>query len=214
MLFKMLVVERAHVMSETDAPKPRQVFVTQSRVLATRVEEYFDHLLQSLSTRKKTKEELKSMSEKMKQAQEDAGLLYDVDDDITWKASLPSKFSLLEDKHFPLFLTFERVRLPGYDLRMWELIYPLQLASLLEGDIEDTEAKSLVKLSTKRLPMTYDVFLQKYWPHFSQDLTKHIGQFLYHQLHQSADRQCIPRPGLGVQRVPWDHRGLRTDPRF
>ena len=51
MLFKMLGIERAWVMhSGEDIPKPRQLFVTQSRVLAGKVEEYFLKLLDSLAT--------------------------------------------------------------------------------------------------------------------------------------------------------------------
>lgn len=112
MLFKMLGLERAYALrdeSVADAAKPRQVFVTQSRVLASRVEEYFAKLLESLTTAKKSKEEIKRIADHNKQQEEESNLLYDVDDDVTWKAGLPEKFSLLEDEHFPLFLTFERV---------------------------------------------------------------------------------------------------------
>lgn len=111
MLFKMLGIERAYdIQSETSAvAKPRQVFVTQSRVLATRVEEYFAKLLESLATAKKSPKELKRIADQKKLQQEESNLLYDVDDDIMWKAGLPERFSLLQDEHFPLFLTFERV---------------------------------------------------------------------------------------------------------
>ena len=92
--------------------KPRQIFVTQSRVLATRVEEYFSKLLESLEAGKKSNEELKESAEQQKRLKEGDSGLYDVDDDVTWKSGLPPKFSLLKDEHFPLFLTFERVRRP------------------------------------------------------------------------------------------------------
>ena len=109
----MLGIERAYALqneSTAGAAKPRQIFVTQSRVLASRVEEYFDKLLESLAAAKKSKEELQQLAEQKKKLQQDeSSLLYDVDDDVTWKANLPEKFSLLEDEHFPLFLTFERV---------------------------------------------------------------------------------------------------------
>ncbi|GAW08797.1 P-loop containing nucleoside triphosphate hydrolase protein [Lentinula edodes] len=45
LLFKMLLVERTHQMTGADAPKPRQIFVTQSRILAKKVEQYFMILL-------------------------------------------------------------------------------------------------------------------------------------------------------------------------
>ena len=48
MLFKMLLIERGYILSGSDAPRPRQVFVTQSRVLAGKVQEYFIKLADSL----------------------------------------------------------------------------------------------------------------------------------------------------------------------
>ncbi len=41
MLFKMLLVERTFQLMESDLPRPRQVFVTKSRMLAKKVQEYF-----------------------------------------------------------------------------------------------------------------------------------------------------------------------------
>ena len=112
MLFKMLGIERAYTQQSeiSSVAKPRQIFVTQSRVLATRVEDYFSELSGSLAATKKSKEELKELAAQQKLQREGNGALYDADDDVTWKASLPQKFSLLEDEHFPLFLTFEQVR--------------------------------------------------------------------------------------------------------
>ena len=104
MLFKMLGIERAYVMRKDSMLKPRQIFVTQSRVLAGKVEEYFSKLLDSLSTAERTLEELA----KSKHQQNEEGLI-DIDDDQTWRADLPSRFSQLRDEHFPLFLTFDRV---------------------------------------------------------------------------------------------------------
>ena len=114
MLFKMLGIERAYTQHPevSSVAKPRQIFVTQSRVLATHVEEYFTKLLNSLAATKKSKEELKEIAEQQKLQKEGDDILYDVEDDVKWKAGLPQKFSLLRDEHFPLFLTFERVRLP------------------------------------------------------------------------------------------------------
>ena len=109
----MLGIERAYTQQCSDipnTPKPRQLFVTQSRVLATRVEEYFFKLLDSLAVAKKTNQEIRDLAEKRRLLQGNSTPLYHPDDDIAWQASLPQKFSLLQDEHFPLFLTFERVR--------------------------------------------------------------------------------------------------------
>ena len=75
MLFKMLGIERAYAQKVEIMPiaKPRQVFVTQSRVLATRVEEYFSKLLESLDAGQKSNEELKEMAEQKKQLKEGEG---------------------------------------------------------------------------------------------------------------------------------------------
>ena len=107
MLFKMLGIERAYVMRKDSMPKPRQIFVTQSRVLASKVEEYFSKLLDSLSTAERTREELAQFVKNKRQENEDG--LIDIDDDQTWRSDLPSKFSRLRDENFPLFLTFDRV---------------------------------------------------------------------------------------------------------
>ncbi|KAJ2926880.1 hypothetical protein H1R20_g10209, partial [Candolleomyces eurysporus] len=159
MLFKMLGIERAYTQHSAalSVAKPRQIFVTQSRVLATRVEEYFLKLLESLAAGKKSNEDLKEMAEQKKVQPEGEEALYDVDDDVMWKAGLPKKFSLLQDEHFPLFLTFER------------------LCQLLEGDIENAVG---ITSNSKRQLITYDAFLDQYWPHFPQGLTKNLDPAL------------------------------------
>jgi hypothetical protein len=108
MLFKMLGIQRAYEQCKDSMPKPRQIFVTQSRVLAAKVEEYFTKLLESLSTGQKTKEELAVMIKSKRQQQQDRSLV-DADDDQNWRSDLPLKYSNLRDEHFPLFLTFDRV---------------------------------------------------------------------------------------------------------
>jgi hypothetical protein len=105
MLFKMLGMERSwQLVSET--MKPRQLFVTQSRVLAGKVEEYFSKLIESLVTASHSPQELKLLVSKRTQQEEE---LIDLDDEADWRSELPKKYSLLEDEHFPLFITFDRV---------------------------------------------------------------------------------------------------------
>ena len=111
MLFKMLGIERAYTLRKDSMQKPRQVFVTQSRVLAGKVEEYFLKLLDSLATADKTKEELARLIKHKKQQQDDHEGLIDIDDDQNWRGDLPTRYSQLKDEHFPLFLTFDRVSL-------------------------------------------------------------------------------------------------------
>jgi hypothetical protein len=107
MLFKMLGIERAWNLCRDTMLKPRQIFVTQSRVLAGKVEEYFTKLLESLATADRTPKELVELA-KMKCRQDENGLV-DLDDEADWRSDLPGRFSLLKDEHFPLFVTFDQV---------------------------------------------------------------------------------------------------------
>ena len=107
MLYKMLRIERAWA-SSVDFAKPRQLFVTQSRVLAGKVEDYFSKLMDSLATASHSPRELIKHA-RAKRTQREEKLFVDADDDTEWRNDLPERFSLLEDKHFPLFITFDKV---------------------------------------------------------------------------------------------------------
>ena len=85
--------------------KPRQIFVTQSRVLATKVEEYFSKLMLSVEAASYTSEELHKMSKALEREME----YIDLDDVEQWRSDIPMKFSELTDDNFPLFITYERV---------------------------------------------------------------------------------------------------------
>lgn len=112
MTFKMLGIERGYTQETEGATtmvvKPRQLFVTQSRVLANRVEGYFSKLIASLAVAPKTKNELKAIAQRRKKEQTG---LFNPEDDETWNIGLPDRFRDLQDEHFPLFLTYTRVRL-------------------------------------------------------------------------------------------------------
>jgi hypothetical protein len=110
MVFKILGMERAWELHNQDMKKPRQVFVTKSRVLAEKVSEYFSKLSESLSAAGRSPKELVELA-KSRQSQQQEGGLVDLDDEPDWRQDLPSRFSLLEEKHFPLFITFDRVTL-------------------------------------------------------------------------------------------------------
>jgi hypothetical protein len=113
MLFKMLAIERtARKLGEKS---PRQVFVTQSRVLADKVETYFRDLMRSCSG------DLLSEDEREKwliEGKQDHDELPETDDEDDASTELPNRFSELEDKHFPLFLTFDKVIPPAVSIFM------------------------------------------------------------------------------------------------
>lgn len=105
MLFKMLGVERTWRQYPDMGPKPRQIFVTQSRVLATKVEEYFAQLMGSIEAATYSPKHLRAMAKGTKQRVR----LVDQDDNDHWRSDLPDKFSELSPEHFPLFITYDRV---------------------------------------------------------------------------------------------------------
>ncbi|KAI6137060.1 hypothetical protein F5141DRAFT_1209364 [Pisolithus sp. B1] len=161
MLFKMLGIQRAWQLNseDFDIPRPKQIFVTKSRMLAKKVEEYFVKLLQSLSLAGCTLEELARL-----QSRHVDRRLIDDDDVPDTQSGIPQRYSELEERHFPLFLTFD------------------QLARMIAVDISDAdhpEAKRIAKLFMhSRDPealdtfVSYEVFVNSYWPHFPQRLTK------------------------------------------
>jgi len=86
-------------MQASDRPsRLRQMFLTQSHVLARRVEEYYMQLLHAAKFQY-------SGTHQMRPVEED---LLDLDEDDDERGDLPAKFSELEDKHFPLFATFDQ----------------------------------------------------------------------------------------------------------
>lgn len=110
MLFKIFGIERSARLQHAEIlKKPRQLFVTQSRVLAGRVKDYFDKLSDFLcAATAKSLTDLKELGHSYEEIQHDDDL-GDPEDDEEWRDDLPKRFSELEDKHFPLFLTFDKV---------------------------------------------------------------------------------------------------------
>jgi hypothetical protein len=104
MLFKMLAVERSSSMHSYR--KLRQVFITQSPVLAERVKEFYVKLVQSSAATDRSK--METAYRAVQRAQAAKGLM-ELDDEDDTQFGLPQKFSELTDDHFPLFLTFDKV---------------------------------------------------------------------------------------------------------
>ncbi|KIJ60100.1 hypothetical protein HYDPIDRAFT_32524 [Hydnomerulius pinastri MD-312] len=157
MLFKMLGIQRAWELHSPAMSKPRQIFVTKSRVLVTKAEEYFSKLLESLALVGYTPEELK----KLKARNAEAGLV-DVDDVPDDQTGIPQRYSALEDKHFPLFITFDKLaKMIAVDILSGDFLDSQRIAELFMHT-DDAEAQDSF--------VTYDVFAKTYWPHFSRHL--------------------------------------------
>ncbi|KAL0573766.1 hypothetical protein V5O48_008193 [Marasmius crinis-equi] len=156
MMWKMFGIERAYEQMPDAVPsRPRQVFVTQSRSLAIRVEESFLKLTKALTTHGKSNKELVEIAKAKQETHEEEGLV-DQDEEEEYRSTLPTRFSELRDEHFPLFVTFDK---------LCKLLEVDVFGEERSGNVQDVERSTGVLI-------TYDVFLEKYWPHFSQDLTK------------------------------------------
>ncbi|KAE9400953.1 P-loop containing nucleoside triphosphate hydrolase protein [Gymnopus androsaceus JB14] len=166
LLFKMLLVERTHQMMSSDAPKPRQIFVTQSRILAKKVEQYYGTLGRSLTASSQSLAQLcEHRASQGVSVLDEEGDMIDVDDLVDWSGDLPSKFSDLRDEHFPLFTTYNG------------------LCSMLEADIADAQCSVTIPVNSVMggrgvLSVTYEVFMRDYWPHFAQSLTTKLDPSL------------------------------------
>jgi hypothetical protein len=188
----MLLVERTFQLAGEEAPKPRQIFVTQSRVLAKKVKQYFDTLVESLAASSRSLEELcqlKATPEHLQfdEAEED---VIDVDDMFNCHGDLPSKYSELRDEHFPLFTTFNSVS-HSCSFSLSRTVYDIfsQLCSMLEADIADiqvtdqTDSPTNIRLSglnfAKTNVLEYRDFLRDYWPHFPQSVSKRLGRVCF-----------------------------------
>ena len=130
MLFKMLGIQRTWQQYPDMGPKPRQVFVTQSRVLATKVEEYFAKLMLSLEDAGYSPEELRKREREAEQEIE----FVDQDGHERWRSDLPERFSELADEHFPLFITYDRVWVSPSSKRPISPFFE-QLCTMLQNDI-------------------------------------------------------------------------------
>ena len=108
MVFKILGIERTYDTGSFRGAlaKPRQLFVTQSQVLAKKVEEYYTKLYQSHATAHLSSAQLKEMVSKNRTRRE---RMVDEDEEIFYTSTLPRRYGALEDSHFPLFLTYNHV---------------------------------------------------------------------------------------------------------
>ncbi|KAH6917647.1 hypothetical protein BKA70DRAFT_1418375 [Coprinopsis sp. MPI-PUGE-AT-0042] len=180
MLFKMLGLERTfRSMDDSKDAKPRQLFVTHSPVLATRVEDYFARLLASLELGQKSEAELRDIAKRAPRGAFDAPKSMVHKKDMRWKAGLPARFSLLQEEHFPLFLTFDRLA----EMIIGDVLAPGDswLSSIVDAlDATDKDKfQSMVRvLSSSKDILRYPTFLADYWDHFPQDLTRGLDPAL------------------------------------
>lgn len=105
-LFKILGIERAWTSLKQTIPKPRQMFVTKSRFLAEKVKESFERYYASFVTDV-------TFDQRSRQVSGLDGLsrraMINMEEEAQWENNLPERLGELEDRHFPLFITFDQV---------------------------------------------------------------------------------------------------------
>jgi hypothetical protein len=106
-VFKIFGIERAWQNQGCVGPRPRQLFITKSRLLAEKVERDYVSLLYSLSTGPDAplyvRERIQRWNSRRKK------MIFNPDDTEAKRDDLPEKFSELRDSDFPLFLTMDTV---------------------------------------------------------------------------------------------------------
>ncbi|KAG8742059.1 hypothetical protein FRC11_014517, partial [Ceratobasidium sp. 423] len=104
LIYKMRAINQALVDLEQEK---RQLFVTRSPVLARHVESNFRGLIDSANIANKTPEELAEMANSSEDRT--APALVEFDNEVDLRKDLPSRFSLLGEAHFPLFISFDKL---------------------------------------------------------------------------------------------------------
>ncbi len=129
-MFKMLGLERSYdiyvqgLQSTIVPPKLRQMFITQSPHLASKVRKYFDKLQGTFAAAQRTPTESLKLAEVERPPEADFTFLHDASDNAYGLGSLPKRFSELQDDHFPLFLTFDQVSSLGTYLTLLLTAFP------------------------------------------------------------------------------------------
>ena len=106
-VFKIFGIERAWQNRGSVGPRPRQLFITKSQLLANKVEHDYVNLLFSLSSGPDTPQYVRERIQHWNSRRRNNVL--DPDDTEGTRDDLPEKFSELQDCHFPLFITVANV---------------------------------------------------------------------------------------------------------
>ncbi|KAH8981163.1 hypothetical protein EDB86DRAFT_3051652, partial [Lactarius hatsudake] len=161
-VFKIFGIERAWQNRGSIGPRPRQLFLTKSQLLANKVEHEYVDLLFSLYAGPDTPQYVCERIKHWNSCRKNNAM--DQDGAEGMRDDLPEKFSQLQDGHFPLFITVDT---------LW---------SLLEADMKPVPSEGRHSRSQKNNNqwlgrtdlVTFDVFKRAYWCHLPCTLTKGI----------------------------------------
>ncbi|KAG6330293.1 hypothetical protein ID866_8796 [Astraeus odoratus] len=199
MLYKMLGIHRAW-QKTSSCPKPRQVFVTRSRVLRAKVEESFDNWLDFFSLEGRTREELKWRRD---QGIGRPGIAkIDPMNASDCRIGTPRKFSELTDHDFPLFITFDH------------------LARLVAADLQHDHnpyAKLLTCLDENYSLIKYDDFENHYWTRLPQHATRGLEPWLVFSEFMGVikgSEAALHQPGGSLNKETYVEMPARTHQSF
>ncbi|CAE6415986.1 unnamed protein product [Rhizoctonia solani] len=138
----------------------RQLFVTRSKVLTQHIAKNYQDLMDSSDIANKTAQELEAMRQTNQKYQNRE--LVEFDNSVDFRADLPRCFGELEDKHFPLFVSFDK------------------LCELLEADMlaaTGDYALAFAGIRTRSI-ISFSDFKHKYWSRFDTKLTHNLNPAL------------------------------------
>ncbi|CAG8757797.1 24889_t:CDS:2, partial [Racocetra persica] len=170
----------------------RQIFITVSPTLCTRVKQYFDRLRESAILAEKKMsftqfyEYTKKKEEENINNNQPENSLIEEDDEMKILGDIPNSFRQLTDEHFPLFITYEKFSQMlegsyGIDVnKLWKTKQQEFNANNVDEDEEYNLKSSLVDTSEKSWAhfITFDLFEKKYWNHFSYHYRRRLDPAL------------------------------------
>ncbi|KAG8942979.1 hypothetical protein FRC04_003265 [Tulasnella sp. 424] len=159
MLFRMAVLE----MDSRESQRPtRQMFVTQSRTLASKVRQDWTKLLQT-----EKNEVIAGPGAPMPELS-----LVDIDETAEENGGLPSKFSELEDSHFPVFLTYDQL------CRLLEADYGIKFNPLTDM-MAFRASRGAQQQGPMRQPLvSFEYFESNIWPRFDEGIKRGLHPIL------------------------------------
>jgi hypothetical protein len=170
----------------------RQIFITVSYNLCWRVKEHFNQLKNSAMLTgvkmsrneldEKIKERIKNKKKVVDENNEEIdNNMREEDDEKEELKKIPNSFRLLEDHHFPLFITYEKfseMLLGTYGIDAQKLT--IKQENNVDDDEYNNEEEKLNPSSDASWAhfVNYELFKEKYWPRFSDDYRKKLNREL------------------------------------
>ncbi|CAE6504601.1 unnamed protein product, partial [Rhizoctonia solani] len=159
LIYKMRANDQLAARPDEARPK-RQIFVTRSKVLTQHIARNYQDLVDSSDVANKSTQELESMRQANQKYQDRE--LVEYDNSVDFRVDLPRCFGDLNDSHFPLFVSFDK------------------LCELLEGDMlaaTGEYALAFAGIRTRSI-ISFSDFKHKYWPRFDTTLTHNLDPAL------------------------------------